>query len=83
MHKEVEIAHVDKRIRQLLRYLSELEEKYSIRSSRLLSEQSVVNVLMSRSDEARRDVERWIALYIELTRLRELRSLYASIGKTQ
>ncbi|MEM1623482.1 MAG: hypothetical protein QW543_05070 [Sulfolobales archaeon] len=81
--RRAEVAHVDKRIRQLLRQLSELEEKYSMRSSRLLSEQSMVNVLIAKSDEARRDVERWTALYVELTRLKELRSSYASMDRAQ
>lgn len=80
---ELELAYIDERIRQLLRSLSELEEKYSMRTSRLLSEQYTANTLMSRSEEARREIERWRALYVELTRLREIRSLYSRGTKTR
>lgn len=80
---ELEPSYINERVRQLLRTLSELEEKYSVRSSRLLSEQGTVRDLMSKSEKAREEVERWIALYVELARLREIRSMYSRSTRTR
>lgn len=72
----VDPSHVDERVRQILRRLSELEEKYSMRSSKLIGEQHIIAALATKSDEARREVELWKSLYSELARLEELRSSY-------
>ncbi|MCS7099323.1 MAG: hypothetical protein RMH84_06640 [Sulfolobales archaeon] len=69
-------SRVDERIRQILRHLLEFEEKYSMRSSRLTSERQTARNLMTESDDVKREIERWVALYAELVRLDELKTLY-------
>ncbi|MCX8185452.1 MAG: hypothetical protein RMI56_03235 [Sulfolobales archaeon] len=74
---DINFTQINERLRRLLRCLSELEEKYSVRSSRLLSgEQTLAVALMEKSDEVRRDVELWRELYTELAKLENLRNIY-------
>lgn len=71
----MDFSGVDERIRRILRHLLEFEEKYSVRSSRLTSERQTAGSLTTGSDDVKKDVERWRALYAELLRLSELKTL--------
>ncbi len=73
---EAELRWIDERVRQILRRVSELEEKYSVRGFRLLGDPVTARTLASGSEEARRDIKLLRDLYVELIRLRELRSSY-------
>ncbi len=69
------VEHFEIRRRQLLRALSDLEEKYSIRSSKLLEQGHVLEdvVVRGREGEVGRELTLWLLLYEELKRLEGLR----------
>jgi len=71
-----EVEHFELRRRQLLRALSDLEEKYSMRSSKLLEHSHVLEdvVTRGREGEVGRELALWLSLYDELRRLEGLRA---------
>ena len=71
------------RRRQLLRALSDLEEKYSMRSSRLLERGRIFDEVIagSRRTGALEDLALWFSLYEELKRLEALRASLERPGR--
>jgi hypothetical protein len=69
------VSDLELRIRQVLRLLSDLEEKYSIKSSRLFEPgHSLTDVaIRGREGEVGRELALWLSLYEELRRLEGLR----------
>lgn len=64
------------RMRQLLRALSDLEEKYSMKSSKLFEHSQALEevVVRGRESEVSRELALWLSLYDELRRLERLRT---------
>ena len=77
------INNLELRIRQILRLLSDLEEKYSIKSSRLFEQgHSFMDVAVgNREDEVGRELALWLSLYEELRRLEGLRASLEYSGR--
>jgi len=70
------VEDLELRRRQLLRLLSDLEEKYSIKSSRLFVSAYAFRDAATRSgrDEVRGELTLWLSLYDELRRIEALRA---------
>jgi hypothetical protein len=69
------VSDLELRIRQVLRLLSDLEEKYSIKSSRLFESGRPLTdaAIGGREGEVGRELALWLSLYGELKRLEGLR----------
>lgn len=70
-----DLEYINMRRRQLLRMLLEFEERYSVRTSSLLSDTQGLRRLSSRGKDVEEDIKTWISLYRELVRLEEVANL--------